>query len=379
MDIETKLIHSGYDKNLYHGASSVPIFQVATYHQNDPEHLAKFGYSRCGNPTRDALETAIAELEGGSYGFAFGSGVAAISSVFLLFQPGDNLVVAADVYGGTYQLLTNIFKQWGLTTTFVDCTNLDLVRKAITPKTKAIYVETPSNPTLKITDLAGITKIAKENKILSITDNTFMSPYLQRPLEFGFDIVLHSATKYIGGHSDIIAGLAVTKNADLAKRLRTVQYSMGAILAPHDCWLALRGFKTLGVRMKAQQENAQKMAEWLTQQPQIKKVYYPGLKTHPGHDIHFKQARGGGAIVSFELNSTKEAVKFMRSVKIPLVAVSLGGVESILSYPVTMSHSLMPKDEREQRGITGSLIRFSVGLESVDDLIADFSSALKNK
>jgi cystathionine beta-lyase/cystathionine gamma-synthase len=378
MDIETKLIHSGFDKNLYHGASSVPVFQISTFHQHDPEHLAKYGYARCGNPTRNALEDAITELENGKAGFAFSSGVAAISSVLMLFQPGDHLVAGTDIYGGTYQILTTLFKQWGLKVSFVDSTNLQAVKNALTPQTRAIIVETPSNPTLKITDLAAIAKIAKEHKILAITDNTFMSPYLQKPLDLGFDIVVHSATKYIGGHSDIVAGLAVTKDADLGTRLRMIQYSFGAILGPHDCWLALRGLKTLSVRMRAQQENAQKMAEWLSVQPQVKKVFYPGLKNHPGRDIHFKQAKGGGAIVSFEMKSAKNAVNFLNSVKIPIVAVSLGGVESILSYPITMSHSVMPKQEREERGITGSLIRFSVGMESANDLIDDFTQALKN-
>jgi cystathionine beta-lyase/cystathionine gamma-synthase len=252
------------------------------------------------------------------------------------------------------------------------------MRKAISAQTKAIFVETPSNPILKITDLAAIAELAHSHKLLALTDNTFMSPYLQKPLELGFDIVIHSATKYIGGHSDVVAGLVVTKNPELGKKLRNIQIAFGAILGPHDSWLALRGIKTLGVRMKAQQDNAGKMAEWLSKQPQVKKVYYPGLKTHPGHDIHFKQAKGGGAMISFELQSTKHAVAFLRSVKIPLVAVSLGGVESILSYPVTMSHALMPAKEREERGITGALVRFSVGMESAEDLMKDFSQAFNN-
>ncbi|HAL45207.1 MAG: cystathionine gamma-synthase [Planctomycetes bacterium GWF2_42_9] len=378
MDIETKLIHSGFDRNLYHGASSLPIFQISTYHQKDPECLGEYGYSRCNNPTRQALENAIAELEGGQCGFAFASGIAAISSVFMLFQPGDHLIVSNDVYGGTHQVLTTVFKQWGLKTSFVDSTDLAAIQKAITPQTKAIFVETPSNPILKITDLAAIAEIAHSHKLYALTDNTFMSPFLQNPLELGFDIVIHSATKYICGHSDVVAGLAVTKDAELGKRLRNIQIAFGAILGPHDSWLALRGIKTLGVRMRAQQENAGKMAQWLSEQQKVKKVYYPGLKTHPGREIHFKQAKGGGAVISFELESTKGAVNFLRSVKIPLVAVSLGGVESILSYPVTMSHALMPRLEREERGINGALVRFSVGMESTEDMMKDFSQAFSN-
>jgi cystathionine beta-lyase len=377
MAIQTRLVHSGQNKKLFFGASSVPVFQTSTFHQQDPEHLAKYGYTRSENPTREALETAIAELEGGACGFAFASGIAAMSSVLMLFQPGDHLIAGNDIYGGTYRILTTIFKQWGLKITFVDSTNLDAVRNAITPQTKAIIVETPSNPTLQITDLAGIAEIGHKNKILTITDNTFMSPLLQRPLELGFDIVVHSATKFIAGHSDVIAGLAVTKDAQLGKRLGSIQNAFGAILGPQDSWLTLRGLKTLGVRMAAQQAGAEKIANWLVSKSQVQKVFYPGLKTHPGHNIHFKQSTGGGAIVSFELKNPKYAVDFLRAVKIPLVAVSLGGVESILSYPVSMSHAAMPQAQREERGITGSLIRLSVGLESTEDLINDFAEAFE--
>lgn len=376
MDFETELIHCGQDKNLFFGASSVPIFQNSTFHQADPSHHSEYVYSRSQNPTRQALEEAIAKLEGGKYGCAFSSGIAAISSVLMLFKPGDHMVVGVDIYGGTYGVLTTIFKQWGLTTSFVDTTNLDAVQKAITPQTKAIIVESPSNPTLKISDLKAIAKIAHENKLYAITDNTFMSPLLQRPLELGFDIVIHSATKYIGGHSDVVAGLAVTKDPELGKKLHFTQIVFGAILGPQDSWLTLRGLKTLAVRMKAQQETAGKIAQWMVSQPKIKNVYYPGLENHPGRAIHFKQASGGGAVVSFELQSKKQTLEFLRNVKVPLVAVSLGGVESILSYPVTMSHLRMPAEMREERGITDSFIRFSAGLESADDLINDFSQAL---
>lgn len=375
MNFQTKLIHSGYDRKLFFGASSVPVFQTSTYHQQDPEHLAKYNYSRSDNPTRQALESAIAALEGGVCGVAFASGMAAVSSVLMMFQPGDHLIVSNDIYGGTYLVLTSIFKQWGLKITFVNNTNLDDVRAAITPQTKAIIAETPSNPTLQITDLAGIAEIAKANKIYTITDNTFMSPLLQRPLELGFDIIIHSATKFIAGHSDVVAGLVVTKDEQIGRKIRDVQNAFGAILGPQDSWLTLRGIKTLGVRLSAQQVGAEKIANWLVSRSEVRKVFYPGLKTHPGHNIHFKQSAGGGAIVSFELKSPRCAVAFLRAVKIPLVAVSLGGVESILSYPASMSHAMMSPAQREERGITGSLIRLSVGLESPDDLINDFTEA----
>ncbi len=377
MDFKTKLIHCGRNKKSFFGASSVPVFQISTYHQDDPEHLAKYGYARSENPTREALETAIAELENGSNGFAFASGMAAISSVLMLFEPGDHLVVGNDIYGGTYRILTTVFKRWGLNTTFVDSANLDTVRTAITPATKAVIVETPSNPMLRITDIAGVAGICRSKGLLAITDNTFMSPLLQRPLELGFDIVLHSATKFIGGHSDVVAGLAVTKNAELGCRLGQIQNAFGAILGPQDSWLILRGLKTLEVRLTTQQATAEKVAKWLVSRPEVKRVFYPTLEGHPGRDIHLKQSSGGGAVLSFELQSPAAAAVFLRAVKLPLVAVSLGGVESILSYPVTMSHAAMPPAQREARGITSSLIRFSAGLESAGDLLDDFRQAFE--
>ena len=375
-DFQTKLVHAGPDREPRTGASSIPIYQVSTYHQNDPEHLGRYDYGRSDNPTREALEQAIAELEGGVRGFAFASGMAATSSVLMIFQAGDHLVVGEDIYGGTYRILTAVFKRWGLETTFVDSTDLEQVRSAITPKTKAIFVETPSNPTLKITDLAAVAEIAHERGLLAITDNTFMSPLLQRPLELGFDIVVHSATKFIGGHSDLIAGLAVVKDAKIGQRIRHVQNAFGAILGPQDSWLTLRGLKTLGVRLNRQQDSAGAIADWLQTRPEVKKAYYPALESHPGREVHLRQATGGGAVVSFELASKEIAVGMMKNVKLPLVAVSLGGVESILSYPATMSHAAMPPTERAARGITDGLVRLSVGLESAEDLIADFSQAL---
>jgi cystathionine beta-lyase len=374
--LETRLVHPEQDRDPRTGASSIPIYQVSTYHQDDPEHLGRYDYARSDNPTREALEVAIADLESGARGFAFASGMAAISSVLLTLQAGDHLVVGEDIYGGTYRILTTVLKRWGLTSTFVDSTDLERFAAAITPQTKAVFVETPSNPTLKITDLAAVAALAHHHGLLAITDNTFMSPALQRPLELGFDIVVHSATKFIGGHSDLIAGLAVAKDAETGRRLRHVQNAFGAILGPQDSWLALRGLKTLAVRLRQQQASAETLARWLQTQPQVTRVYYPTLDGHPGRDIHLRQAAGGGAVVSFELASRAAAVRLLKSVRLPLVAVSLGGVESILSYPVTMSHAAMPAAEREARGISAGLVRLSVGLEAVADLLADLEQAL---
>jgi cystathionine beta-lyase len=376
VNYRTRLIHSGKDRDPYTGASSIPIYQLSTYAQKDPEHLGPYDYGRSDNPTREALEQSIAELEGGTRGLAFASGMAATSSVLLLFKPGDHLIVGRDIYGGTYRILTTVFRQWKLEVTFVDTTDPESVRRAITPATRALFVETPANPLLTITDLKKMVRIAREHSLLTITDNTFMSPYLQRPLELGFDIVVHSATKFLGGHSDLIAGVAITRDELLGCRLRSLQNAFGAILGPQDSWLVLRGLKTLGVRMEAQQQTAETLATWLQQRPDIRKVHYPTLTSHPGREIHLAQARGGGAVISFELADGPSAVAFLKRVKLPLVAVSLGGVESILSYPATMSHAAMPRPERLARGITDSLVRLSVGLEAAEDLMADMDAAL---
>lgn len=376
MNYATRLIHSGKDRDPYTGASSIPIYQASTFHQADPEHLGHYDYARSGNPTREALEQAIASLESGARGLAFASGMAATSSVLMLFAPGDHLVVGQDIYGGTYRALTTLFRQWKLEVTFVDSTDPASVRKAMTPATRAIFVETPANPLLSITDLRAIVAIAREHKVLAITDNTFMTPYTQRPLELGFDIVVHSATKFLGGHSDLIAGLAVTRDPELGHRLKVIQNTFGAILGPQDSWLVLRGIKTLGVRMEAQQRTAGVVAQWLLTRPEVKRVYYPGLETHPGYATHQAQASGAGAVLSFELRDVATALKLLKGVKLPLMAVSLGGVESILSYPATMSHAAMPRAERLARGISDGLVRLSAGLEAPEDLIADMAAAL---
>jgi cystathionine beta-lyase len=374
----TRLIHSGRDRDPFTGGSSIPVYQVSTFNQPDPEHLGAYDYARSDNPTREALEHTIAELEGGARGLAFASGMAATSSALLLFQAGDHLVVGRDTYGGTYRVLTTIFKRWGLEVTFVDSTDPESVRRAVTPATRGLFVETPANPLLQITDLRAMAAIAREHNLIAITDNTFMTPHLQRPLELGFDIVVHSATKFLGGHSDLIAGLAVTREEALGRRLKAIQNGFGAILGPQDAWLVLRGIKTLAVRLEAQQQAAGEIVRWLRQRPEILRVFYPGLDGHAGREIHARQSRGGGAVISFELADGPAAVAFLKRVKLPLVAVSLGGVESILSYPATMSHAAMPRDERLARGITDGLVRLSVGLESAEDLIADMENALKD-
>jgi cysteine-S-conjugate beta-lyase len=378
MDYRTKIIHTGKDRDPYTGASSIPIYQVSTYAQDNPEKFGAYDYARGTNPTREALEHTVAMLESGSSGYAFASGMAAISSVLLLFQPGDHIVVAEDVYGGTFRVLTTLFQRWGLKHTFVNMTDTQKISDAIIPETKAIFAETPSNPLLKITDLAAVVGIAKESDIITIIDNTFMSPYLQRPIELGFDIVIHSATKFLGGHSDLIAGIVVTRDIHLGNKLKDIQNNFGAILGPQDSWLVLRGIKTLASRMETQQKNTEIIADWLSKQSAVKHVYYPTLPWHPGREIHMKQASGGGAVVSFEFENGEVAKKVLRNIKIPLMAVSLGGVESILSYPTTMSHASMPEKKRHAQGITDGLVRFSVGLEDPEDLCEDLRQAMEN-
>jgi len=372
----TRLIQAADNRHDYAGVSSVPIFNGSTFHQQDPLNLGHFDYSRSGNPTREALETALAELENGEVGLAFASGMAAICSVFMLFKPGDHLVVAEEVYGGTYRALSQLFHRWGLEVSWVNATDLQQVEDAFQQNTVAVYVETPSNPLLTITDLKAVADIAHARNALALTDNTFMSPWLQKPLDLGYDIVIHSATKFLGGHSDVLAGAAVTREKLWGKRLRQVQNTFGAVLGPQDSWLTLRGIRTLGVRMEQQQRSAAFLAGWLEDHPRIEKVFYPGLKKHTGYDIHMQQSSGGGAVLSFRLADQNAAKTVMESVHLPLVAVSLGGVESILSYPATMSHAAMPAGERQRRGITDGLLRLSVGLESPEDLQKDLEQAL---
>ncbi|MEH7355425.1 cystathionine beta-lyase [Neobacillus drentensis] len=373
---ETRLLHNRHKIDAATGAVSVPIQHASTFHQFDLDSFGKYDYARSLNPTREALEDVIAELEGGVKGFAFSSGMAAISTTFLLLSKGDHVVITEDVYGGTYRMVTEVLSRFGIEHSFVDMTDLEQVKLAIKPNTKAFYVETPSNPLLKVTNIHAISQLAKENHALTFVDNTFLTPALQKPLTLGADVVLHSATKFLSGHSDVVAGLAVVKDESLARRLAFLQNSFGAILGVQDAWLVLRGLKTLHVRLEQSQKSAIEIARFLEKQPLVEKVYYPALIDHPQHDLQQIQAYGPGAVLSFELTDEAAVRSFVSSVKIPVFAVSLGAVESILSYPAKMSHAAMPQSEREKRGIKNSLLRLSVGLENPDDLIKDFTQAL---
>lgn len=376
MKPKTKLIHGGITGDPHTGAVSVPIYQVSTYKQEAVGKFNGYEYSRTGNPTRNALEELIKDLENGVAGFAFGSGMAAISSVMMLFKSGDHVVMTDDVYGGTYRVMTKVLNRLGIQSTFVDTTDLNVVKEAIQENTKAIYVETPTNPLLKVTDIQAISSLAKENNLLSIVDNTFNTPYWQNPIDHGADIVLHSATKYLGGHSDVVAGLVVVNTKELAEEVHFVQNSAGAILGPQDSWLLIRGLKTLGVRMEEHEKNTARIVKFLSTHPAVEKIYYPGLSTHPGNDISVNQSRGFGGMVSFDIGSAEKADDLLSKVKYFTLAESLGAVESLISVPARMTHASIPKDRRDELGITEGLVRISVGLEDADDLIEDLAKAL---
>ena len=374
--IESALIHGGIYGDETTGAVNVPIYQTSTYEQQGIGQNKGWEYSRTGNPTRAALEALIAELEGGTHGFAFGSGMAALTAVISLFKSGDKIIISSNVYGGTFRVLDKIFKNFGIGYSIEDTTNLESLDKKVSPDVKAILVETPANPLLTITDLKGIADIAKRHGILSIVDNTFMTPYLQRPIESGIDIVVHSATKYLGGHSDVVAGLAVVHDKTLAERLAFIQNATGGVLGPFDSFLLIRGIKTLGVRLDRHTENALKIAKWLEKHEAVKQVYYPGLQSAQGYKINKKQAKNGGAMISFELKENYDFKKFFSSLGLIALAESLGGVESLACHPASMTHASIPKEIREKVGITDGLIRLSVGIENADDLIADLNQAI---
>ena len=377
MKPKTRLIHGGISEDPATGAVSFPIYQVSTYKQEGVGGHKGFEYSRTGNPTRHALEELIKEIEGGTAGFAFGSGMAAITAVFMLFNSGDHVVITDDVYGGTFRVLTKVLKRVGIDSTFVDTSNLENIQREIRPNTKAIYIETPTNPLLKITDIKAAAKLAKEHNLLTIVDNTFSTPYWQNPLELGADIVLHSATKYIGGHSDVVAGLAVVNSSKLAEDLHFVQNSTGGVLGPQDSWLLIRGIKTLGIRMEETEANTKAIVAFLQTHPKVDKVFYPGLETHPNHEIAKKQARGFGGMVSFHVGSGANADLILSRIKYFTLAESLGAVESLISVPARMTHASIPVERRAELGITEGLVRISVGIEDVEDLIEDLTQALK--
>lgn len=373
---KTQLIHGGIVGDEHTGAVSVPIYQVSTYKQDKPGHHRGYEYSRTGNPTRYALEELIKDIEEGSRGFAFGSGMAALTAVMMLFNKGDHILLTDDVYGGSFRLMTKVFNRFGIEATFIDTSNLTNIEKAIKSNTKALFIESPTNPLLKITNIAGAAKIAKSKGLLTLVDNTFSTPYWQNPLTLGADIVLHSATKYIGGHSDVVAGLVVVKDEKLGESIHFIQNSTGGVLGPHDSWLLMRGLKTLGIRMEEHEKNTHQIVEFLTHHKDISKVYYPGLKKHANHDIAKRQSRGFGGMVSFEVESAEKAKKVVQNVKYFTLAESLGAVESLISIPALMTHASIPAVRRKELGISDGLIRISVGLEDAEDLINDLNHSL---
>ena len=376
--IETRCVHGGEHKfQDQYQSLSTPLYQTAAFGHPDLGHSPeRFYYTRLTNPTRLQLEETVSCLEGASDTVAFGSGMAAITAVFELFSPGDRIVCSADLYGGTVLLFDLVEKKNGLILDLVDTTDPEALRAAVTPGTKAIYIETPSNPMMNVTDIALCAQAAKSVGALLIVDNTFLSPYFQNPIALGADIVIHSGTKYLGGHNDCLAGFACLADATLGEKLHKISYTMGSTLAPFDSWLMLRGIKTLAVRMERAQENALAIAAWLKKHPKVKKVYYVGLPGHPGYDVNRKQSRGSGAMLSFTLDSAETALQVLAKVKIITFAESLGGPESLITLPATQTHADVPAEDREKLGITDSFLRMSVGLENADDLIADLAQAM---
>lgn len=377
MEFESLLIHGGIDGDKHTGAVNVPIYQTSTYKQSALGVHSGYEYSRTGNPTREALEKLIAELEGGYAGFAFASGMAATSTVLMLFKSGDKILMSNNVYGGSFRVLDKVFKNFNLQYELIDTSDVKAVEDKITEDVKAIFIETPTNPLMTITDIRKISELSKKHGILTIIDNTFMTPYLQRPIELGADIVVHSATKYLGGHSDLVAGLAVVNSKELAEKLHFVQNSTGGILNPFDSFLLIRGIKTLSVRMDRHMENAQYVAEFLKSHPAIEKVYYPGFSEHRGYEIHKNQANGAGAMISFVLREGYDINKFFQGLKVVTLAESLGGVESLVCHPATMTHAAIPYEIRQQIGIVDNLIRLSIGIENKKDLAEDIKNALE--
>lgn len=371
MRMKTTYIHGGISHDEATGSVNVPIHQTSTYKQDKVGVHKGYEYSRTGNPTRAALEALIADMEGGIRGFAFASGSAGTHTIFSLFSKGDHIIVGDDVYGGTYRLMDKILKRLGLTFTIVDTTKIDAIEAAIQDNTKAIFLETPTNPLLKITDIQAVAEVAKKHNIISIVDNTFATPYHQKPLELGADIVLHSASKYLGGHSDVVAGLVTTNDKKLAEELGFLQNAIGGILGPQDSWIIQRGIKTLAIRMDAHEYNALKIVEFLDQHPKVSKVYYPGLASHPGYSIAKKQTTGFGGMISFELTEGLSAKLFVENLKLITLAESLGAVESLIEIPALMTHGSIPKEDRLKSGIKDELIRLSVGIEDLKDLIED--------
>ncbi len=377
MNIATQAAQIGLEWDSRTGAVTVPIYQTATFRHPGLGQSTGYDYSRSGNPTRQALEEGIARLEGGGRGFAYSSGMAAIANLLLLFKKGDHLIVTEDLYGGTYRLFEQIFSQYDLSFTYVDTSDVDAVRAAIRPETKALFVESLTNPLLKVADIGALSALCRQHGLLHIVDNTFLTPYLLRPFDLGADITVYSATKYLAGHNDTVAGLAAVKDPQLAEKVYFHQNSVGAVLGPQDSWLTIRGMKTLSVRLDRQQENAGRIARWLADHPQVKKVHYPGLAGHPGHAILEREARGFGAMIAFEVTDPALVEQLLLKTSLISFAESLGGVETLITFPEVQTHADIEPAIRERLGINNVLLRLSVGIEDGDDLIADLAQAFE--
>ncbi|PCF48017.1 bifunctional cystathionine gamma-lyase/homocysteine desulfhydrase [Staphylococcus delphini] len=377
MNKKTLLIHCGHTTDDYTGAVTTPIYQTSTYEQDAIGELRQgFEYSRTANPTRSSLESVIADLEQGNYGFAFGSGMAAISAVIMLLDQGDHIIVGSDVYGGSYRAMTRVFTRFGIEFDFVNTTDVQNIEDKIKDNTKMLFIETPSNPLLRITDIRAVSEIGKQHKLITVVDNTFMTPYYQTPLSLGADIVVHSATKYLGGHSDVVAGLVAVKDETLAERIAFVQNSTGGVLGPQDSYLLIRGMKTLALRMEQIERNALAVVEMLNQHDKVTKVYHPSQPSHLNYDVHQDQADGTTGIISFEVADVEKAKFLVRQTKYFTLAESLGAVESLISVPSLMTHASIPADIRAKEGIADGLVRLSLGIEDTDDLVADLKQAL---
>jgi cystathionine gamma-lyase len=378
MKFGTKAIHAGLEPDSATGAIMTPIYQTSTYIQDGIGNHKGFEYSRTGNPTRQALESNLAAIENGKYGACFGSGLAAIDCVIKMLNPGDEVISTNDLYGGSYRIFKTIFEKYGIKFHFVDMLDIENISKVVNNQTKLIWVETPTNPMMNIIDIEAVSKIAKSNGAMLAVDNTFATPYLQTPLDLGADIVMHSVTKYLGGHSDVVMGALICNDYKIADEMYRIQNSSGAVTAPMDSFLVLRGIKTLHVRLQRHCENGEKIARWLNDQPKVDKVYWPGFESHTNHDIAKRQMRGFGGMISFTLvgNQIEDAKQIVKSTHLFSLAESLGGVESLIGHPATMTHASIPKEEREKSGVVDSLIRLSVGIEDADDLIADLEKAM---
>ncbi|MFS1511648.1 PLP-dependent transferase [Chengkuizengella sp. SCS-71B] len=377
MRIESRLAQIGSQADPKTGAVSYPIYHSTAFRHPKLGESTGFDYARTKSPTRTILEDAIADLESGDAGFACSSGMAALQTIFALFSQGDHLIVSLDLYGGTYRLLEQTMSRFGVTSSYVDTNNIEEMEKLVTPNTKAVLIETPTNPLMMVTDIEKVSTWANSKNMLTIVDNTLLSPYFQRPLELGADIIIHSASKYLGGHNDVIAGLIITKGDQLSEKMFELHNSIGAILGPQDCWLLMRGMKTLALRMERHQENATKIAEFLLEHPMVDEVFYPAIPTHPAHEIQNRQSSGNTGIFSFKMKDVRMIEPILRHIEIIAFAESLGGVESLMTYPSVQTHADIPKEIREKVGVDDRLLRYSVGIEHVEDLITDLSQAFE--